>query len=57
MPELISNGDETDSDDGSSLDWDMHKLSIVPTNLHTFDSKQFSYEAVSAELDRNLDGP
>ena len=45
MPELISDGDGTDSDDGS------------PTNLHTFDSKQFFYEAVSAELDRYLDGP
>ena len=35
----------------------MIKLSIVPASLHAFDSKQFSYEAVSAELDRYLDGP
>jgi len=35
----------------------MIKLSIVPASLHAFDSKQFCYEAVSAELDRYLDGP
>ena len=51
MPELISDGD-TDNEDGSPLDKGMNELSIVPASLHTFNSKHFSYEAVSAELDR-----
>jgi hypothetical protein len=57
MPGLISEGDETDKEDESPLDRCTNEVSIVRTNLHTFDSKQFSYEAVSAELDRYLDGP
>ena len=56
MPDLTSD-DDTDSEDDLSLDQGMRKLSIVPDNLHTFDSEQFSYEAVSAELDCYLDGP
>ena len=56
MPELISD-DDTDSKDESPLDQGMNKLSIVPVNLHTFDSKKFSYGTDSAELDRFLDEP
>ena len=58
MLELISDDNNTDGEDESPIDKGMIELSIVPaTSLHTFDSKQFSYEAVSAELDRYLDGP
>ena len=56
MPELVSD-DDTDSEDKSPPYKCMIELSIVPTSLHAFDSKQFSYEAISAELDRYLDGP
>ena len=55
IPELVSD-DDTDSEDESPPYKTMIKLSIVPASLHAFDSKQFSYEAVSAELDRYLDG-
>ena len=56
MPELVSD-DVTDSEDESSPYRSMTELSILPAIWHAFDSKQFSYEAVSAELDRYLDGP
>ena len=57
MPELVSD-DDTDSEDESPPPYkSMIELSIVPASLHSFDSKHFSYEAVSAELDRYLDGP
>jgi len=35
----------------------MTELTIVPTSLRAPDLKEFSYEAVSAELDRYLDEP
>jgi len=57
MPELVSDDDTTDSEDESLPYKSIIKLSIVPTNLQAIDPKQFSYEAVSAELDRCLDGP
>ena len=56
MPELVSD-DDTDSEDESPPYKSMTELSILPAILHAFDSKQLSYEAVSAELDRYLDGP
>ena len=61
MPELVSD-DDTDSEDESPLHKVMTglsitELSILPVILDSFDSKQLSYEAVSAELDRYLNGP
>ncbi len=56
MPDLVSD-DDTDSEDESLPYKSMIELSIVPTNLQAIDSKHFSYEAVSAELDRYLNGP
>ena len=56
MPELVSD-DDTDSEDESSPPYRrMTELSILPAILQAFDPKQLSYEAVSAELDRYLDG-
>ena len=55
MPGLVSD-DNTDSEDESPPYKSMTGLSILPATLHAFDSKQLSYEAVSAELDRYLDG-
>jgi hypothetical protein len=56
MRELVSD-DDTDSEDESQLYKNMIELSIVRTSLHAPDLKEFSYEVVSAELDRYLDGP
>ena len=50
MPELVSD-DDTDSEDESPPYKSMTELCILSAILHAFDSKQLSYEAVSAELD------
>jgi hypothetical protein len=54
--------DDTDSEDGSPphegmTELSITELSILPAILQAFDPKQLSYEAVSAELGRYLDGP
>ena len=52
IPKLIS--DETESEDESLLDRGIHELCILPAISHTYDSKQFLFEADSAELYRYL---
>ena len=56
MSELVSD-DDTDSEDESLPYKSMTESTIVPTSLRAPDLKEFSYEAVSAELDRYLDEP
>ena len=62
MPELVSD-DDTDSEEEGSPPLkgmgalSITELSILPAIFDSPDSKQLSYEAVSAELDRHINAP